>query len=65
MIGCNALFETGYITVDVGGVVRVTARATPEALVARMSQLDGRLCAAFNPMTGGYFEWHRANVFLG
>ncbi|SDH40756.1 hypothetical protein SAMN05216553_12125 [Lentzea fradiae] len=64
--GCDSLFETGYVTVDGTGHVR--SRFEEELrgrLRDHLSDLDGRRCGAHDGQSEPYFEWHRANVYLG
>jgi hypothetical protein len=57
--GCDALFETGYLTVGPDGVIIATERAVDGALGERLKELAGKECLAFNPGSLAYFDWHR------
>ncbi|MGW0892813.1 hypothetical protein [Saccharopolyspora sp. NPDC002578] len=65
--GCDALYETGWITVDDRG--RVLAAPTESLPAGRfrdlVHHLSGRRCAAHNERSEVYFSWHRATVFRG
>ncbi|WP_369046802.1 hypothetical protein [Sinomonas sp. P10A9] len=57
-LGCDSLFENGYLRVDDEGNVR--AAATEFAgLSAALSDLDGACCLAFSEATTRNFEFHR------
>lgn len=57
-LGCDALFEWGYVVVDRGGSVR--ASRTPETLAvqAAVSALSGKICTALNERTAAKFAEH-------
>ncbi|MDQ0692156.1 HNH endonuclease [Arthrobacter sp. W4I7] len=57
-LGCDALFERGYLTVDDGGLVRTTPTDDPELLHV-LDQLRGSRCLAFSEATQENFEFHR------
>ena len=57
-LGCDVLFEWGYIVVDESGTVRPgTKNSTPE-LQASIAELDGRRCTAHTPQTASRFAEH-------
>jgi hypothetical protein len=60
-LGCDSLFEFGFIYVDRDGLIRVAPTAPP-ALAAVASDLAGKLCGAFCPASADYFEYHRAEI---
>lgn len=57
-LGCDALFEWGYIVVDSAGKVRPSRRAETEALQAAVTALSGKKCSAFNLHTLEKFAAH-------
>lgn len=60
VLGCDALFEDGYVYVDEGGMVRTSLSAGwPVDLVAAVGSLEGRRCGAFGDESAEYFGWHR------
>jgi hypothetical protein len=62
-LGCDHLFELGYVYVDGAGVTRAVARANaPAALSAAVAALEGRICTAHTGSSGPYFAWHREQV---
>jgi hypothetical protein len=59
-LGCDHLFELGYIQVDHTGIIRETPR--PHAILAlqrTIAALVGRRCAAHTKASERYFRWHR------
>lgn len=62
-LGCDHLFELGYIYVDAGGMIQKTDRAasTP-AVEATVAELAGKACAAHSDASDRYFAWHRSEV---
>lgn len=63
--GCDALYESGWITVDHNGFVRTRPpdHAPEGAVRDRLSRLSGRSSAAHSPSSAPYFEWHRTTIF--
>ncbi|GAA2216640.1 hypothetical protein GCM10010429_44380 [Micromonospora olivasterospora] len=59
LLGCDALFEHGYIHVDSAGVIRASQRAHGNADEATRS-LTGRRCTAFSARSRPFFEYHAA-----
>jgi len=57
-LGCDALFEHGYIAVDSTGTVRVLSDAENADLTEFAQAIDGRPCTAFTPATAGRFADH-------
>lgn len=65
--GCDALYESGWITVDYHGHIQATPPTTdtPEGTFRqRLLQLHGQPCRAHTPASEPYFAWHRNWVFL-
>ncbi|GAA0229253.1 hypothetical protein GCM10010492_29580 [Saccharothrix mutabilis subsp. mutabilis] len=60
-LGCDRLFELGYVTVGPDG----TVLATPAegALAEQLAILAGRVSHAHHAASAGYFAWHREHVF--
>lgn len=63
-LGCDILYELGWITVDETGYIRAASDlpATP-ALRERLTYLNGRSAYSFQPESELYFAWHRSSVF--
>lgn len=59
-LGCDAVYERGYITVDTHGLVQQGPRI-PETnhLQSYINDLLERQVTAHTPRTAKYFEWHR------
>ena len=66
-MGCDQLFEYGYVSVDDTGTVRAALEtcSPSSALASYLNRLEGEECAAFHAESAPYFEWHRSNVFAG
>ncbi|GLY32501.1 hypothetical protein [Kineosporia sp. NBRC 101731] len=58
LLGCDALYERGYITVDGEGTVRRGRTAEPHLLA--QDQLIGRKLTINNATRAEYFAWHHA-----
>ncbi|KAM9863703.1 hypothetical protein ACI1US_00402 [Leucobacter sp. BZR 635] len=56
-LGCDELFERGYLTVDAGGIVQ-TAFTGFTDLASSVGSLQSRVCSAFGPESKPYFAWH-------
>ena len=62
ILGCDALFEHGYVTVTDDGIVQATMKSESEEHLRQMVQaLHGRTVTNFNPDSVSYFTWHRNN----
>lgn len=57
-LGCDTLFEWGYILVDGTGTIRAGRRPETTAVTNAVSALKGKLCPAFNPETATSFQEH-------
>lgn len=58
-LGCDALFEWGYIVVDATGHVGPGRPAETKDLEAAMDRLVGKICTVHNASTATNFEAHR------
>ncbi|TNC19779.1 hypothetical protein FHE66_02740 [Georgenia sp. 311] len=65
VFGCDALFESGYVTVDTSGRLRTAQVAETAAINTRLSELEGRPCSSYTAASASYFEWHRENMWVG
>lgn len=63
-LGCDALYEQGYLGVDDAGLVTV-AGVPPGPLAEHLAYLDGRACTEFTPARARYFARHRTGRFRG
>jgi hypothetical protein len=59
-LGCDELFERGYITVRDDGQISATANLdlSPTDLKTFAESLVGSTCKAFSAATAPYFDWH-------
>lgn len=64
VLGCDSLYERGYIAVDNEGIVIAATGLKTEALEVVIESLAGNTCLRFNDATAGHFGWHRTNTFL-
>lgn len=59
-LGCDRLFENGYIYVDATGTVRAANMATcGDELESAIQSLVGRRCLAWSQGSAPYFKWHQ------
>jgi hypothetical protein len=65
-LGCDELFEHGYIYVDAQGLIRATSRcATYSAIVDFFeNELSGKTCAAHRAESEQFFAYHRREIAL-
>jgi hypothetical protein len=61
-LGCDVLFEWGYVIVDEDGFVRPGAAATHPDLRRAVKRLDGRRCRRHDVRTASYFAVRAAAV---
>jgi predicted restriction endonuclease len=64
-LGCDELFERGYISVDADGAVVSSKSAETATLASLLSSLRGRRCSNFRPENEQYFQWHFNTVYRG
>ncbi|MGB2569279.1 hypothetical protein ACPFP2_12620 [Micromonospora citrea] len=66
VFGCDALFETGYISVNENGQI-VTSSFEPanKAIANKLADLEGRPVSAHTKASAAYFAWHQSNMFRG
>jgi predicted restriction endonuclease len=65
LLGCDALYERGLVSVGEEGRVLVSTVQSSSALRAVLKRFAGRKCDAWNATTAEYFEWHRRGRFQG
>ncbi|MET9259016.1 hypothetical protein [Amycolatopsis sp. NPDC004079] len=65
-LGCDLLYEAGWVTVDeTGRIQTVRIDELPAgSLKLRMQHLAGRRCGAHREASEPYFAWHRSTTFL-
>lgn len=57
-LGCDSLFEWGYILVDGAGTIHAGRKPETTAVADAVAALQGKLCLAFNPETATSFKEH-------
>lgn len=61
LIGCDALYERGYICVDGTGQVQIGPVSLPaNGLSTVLQRLVAKPCGRWNADTEKYFGWHRS-----
>jgi hypothetical protein len=64
LLGCDALYERGLVSVDrKGRVVTANPAGLPGPVRQRLRSFRGRICPAWRGPTAGYFAWHFTKVF--
>lgn len=63
-LGCDELYERGYLTVNQRGTVIAASVALPAAVVQILESLEGRACSAHSEGSAKYFAEHQESVFL-
>jgi hypothetical protein len=58
-LGCDRLYEKGYLTVEEGTVKVLHNPSHPADLREMLDALDGLPCPGWNSSTEPYFQWHR------
>ncbi|WP_150241137.1 hypothetical protein [Nocardiopsis quinghaiensis] len=62
VLGCDSLFEHGYVYVDADGAIRPAAQSEDSAdLTVAVGRL-GATCTAHTDASADYFAWHRYNI---
>lgn len=61
VLGCDSLFEHGYVYIDTGGYIHASDQVRGEGLTAASQRL-GVSCSAYSEKSADYFAWHRENV---
>ncbi|WP_431277874.1 HNH endonuclease [Leifsonia poae] len=63
-LGCDDLFELGYIVVDEAGLVQAGRVADTPALASAVDQLANRVCTAHNERTAADFAGHARLILV-
>jgi len=63
-LGCDELYERGYLSVSSGGVVATLHSAT-DSLSNKLANLLGRTIAPLSTSQQTYFDWHLQHRFKG
>jgi hypothetical protein len=64
-LGCDTLYEKGYIAVDREGLIVRMARILQPDVEIYLAPLVGNSCLRFNNRTAPHYAWHHANTFKG
>jgi hypothetical protein len=59
-LGCDALFERGYLTVDQYGRLRGAYDKATRDLRPTLKRLEGRQVKVHSAMNAKYFKWHKS-----
>ncbi|MET8455275.1 hypothetical protein [Streptomyces parvulus] len=63
LLGCDELFEHGYVYVTGSGTIAASGKADSTADLAQAAKaLDGLTVADYTPQREPYFTWHRNNI---
>ncbi|MET8197122.1 hypothetical protein ABZU22_25225 [Micromonospora sp. NPDC005222] len=66
VFGCDALFETGYVSVNEDGHIVISSfKLEHKAVAKKLADLEGRPVSAHTKASAAYFAWHRSNMFRG
>ena len=65
LLGCDALYEHGLVSVRPGGKICISAFDGSRALKQVLRVFRGRTCASWNSANAHYFEWHATRHFQG
>ncbi|WP_126247180.1 hypothetical protein [Chitinophaga rhizosphaerae] len=60
-LGCDELYERGYISIVNGKVVSVRKSPLTETVRQYIEGIDQNTCAYYNEITQDYFAWHYAH----
>ncbi|WP_017608520.1 hypothetical protein [Nocardiopsis xinjiangensis] len=61
VLGCDSLFEHGYVYVDVEGHIHASNKAAGLDLTTAAQRISG-CCSAFSGKSAEYFAWHQYNI---
>ncbi|WP_307869167.1 hypothetical protein [Nocardiopsis sp. B62] len=62
VLGCDSLFEHGYVYVAADGSIHPSVHAKTASGLGAAVERVGRTCSAHTDASAGYFEWHRHNI---
>ena len=58
-LGCDALFEHGYVVVSDEGAIQIGRHPSTPALKTALEELTGRRVEGFSELNAAYFRWHK------
>lgn len=66
VLGCDSLFEHGFIAVGQDGHILISdaINTTPDVAQFAKDRLDGRISTWWTPQREPYFNWHRQHTFI-
>lgn len=64
LIGCDALFELGYVGVNSKGLFKTTKKPLPKELSKVLRLIQNHRCHKFSSETKQYFDWHYKRIFI-
>ena len=64
-LGCDALYEAGYITVNSNGIVTAGKPPLTQALSKAVTGLAGRTCPRHNHLTAAHFAARHDSLMTG
>ncbi|MFJ1975326.1 hypothetical protein ACIO93_42675 [Streptomyces sp. NPDC087903] len=64
-LGCDAVYEHGYVTVTAEGTIQISPLAAdiPEVKAYIQEKLAGRIVSWWTPSRETYYQWHRTHTF--
>ncbi|MEU1863685.1 hypothetical protein [Streptomyces gardneri] len=64
-LGCDAVYEHGYVSVTTNGAIQISPLATeiPEVEAYIQDKLTGRTVTWWTPHREPYYAWHRTHTF--
>lgn len=65
LLGCDALYEQGLLSVNDQGEIVSSSRSDSCALRKTLRQFEGGHCTAWRKSNAGYFAWHAKERFQG
>jgi hypothetical protein len=57
-LGCDELYERGYISIVNGKIVALRKKPLTEAVRKYIAGIEGNDCSYYNETTKGFFDWH-------
>ncbi|MFD3683879.1 hypothetical protein ACFWTE_03505 [Nocardiopsis sp. NPDC058631] len=62
VLGCDSLFEHGYVYVAADGSIHPSARVRAAPGLGAAVERVGRTCSSHNDASADYFAWHRHHI---
>jgi hypothetical protein len=65
VLGCDSLFDKGFIYVDQNGVIKVSSKSDGYPDLSQfVSAINGQIATAFSENAKDYFAWHERNIAM-